>query len=53
MWAKWFLTTYFGDSFGVYSKYGRDRDRDHGHFHGLVGRSDSFNDFSLIIAFLC
>lgn len=41
MWVKEFVS------------YVIDRDRAQDDFHRFVGRSDSFDDFSLIITFLC
>ena len=55
IWVKGFWIAYFADGFGDHGDYARNRDRDQDidddGFCGFVGRSDLFNDFSLITAF--
>jgi hypothetical protein len=47
-----FLDWMFGRWRGGFDDHDRDHNREHDGFHGMLGRSDLFDDFSLLMAFL-
>jgi hypothetical protein len=42
----------FGRWRGGFDDHDRDHNREHDGFHGMLGHSDLFDDFSLLMAFL-